>query len=77
MPSVPPLLWICTCMQYAVRAAQYGVGMFKVMVMVIYATACIDCNGCPSQKQPTTGSRQGPRQARRRRAPPDLADPVG
>lgn len=29
-----------------------------------YAMACIDCNGCPSQKQPTTGSRQGPRQAR-------------
>lgn len=26
--------------------------------------ARIDCNGCPSQKQPTTGSRQGPRQAR-------------
>lgn len=36
------LLWICTCMQYAVRAAaQYGVGMVKVKVMVMQWHALI------------------------------------
>lgn len=60
---------------YAVRAAQYGVGMVKVKVMVVQWHACIAMDAISETTH--HGVKTGAKTGQRRRVPPDLADPVG